>query len=184
MRLKLPALILCVCLAPSILARGQAEADGCGDDKAKFDVKSEKTHAEPAAPAAGQAQIVFIETLGECGGCSSPSMRFGGDGDWPGANKGNSYFAVNTAQGNHRVCASWQGNFGDTKQVPRWIDFAAVAGHVYYFEANVAVTSRLTGVGLDASTELTGVMTFSRVSDDEGRRLVKAYALSVSKPRK
>jgi hypothetical protein len=178
--------ILMLFLAFACAARSGAAAmpDGCGEDKAKFDVATRKGQPEPAPPGAGKAQIVFIETLDGCAGCSTPPMRFGGDGEWAGADKGDSYFTVDVLPGVHHLCAAWQGSFGESKKEPRWIEFAAAAGKVYYFEAKVAIVTRLTGVGIDATTETDGTVNFAQLSEDEGKRRVNASALSVSKRKK
>lgn len=156
-----------------------AANDGCGDDKVKFDVVTRKGQPEPAPPAAGNAQVVFIEVADECGGCSLPPIRFGTDGQWSGANRGNSYFAVDVAPGIHHLCAAVQGSIGSSKQDPRWVDFAAAAGKVYYFLAKVSIVSRLTGVGIDANLEVNGTYNFVQVSEEEGKRRMNGSPRSV-----
>ena len=175
-------LLLCASLLAVVQARAKTVLpEACGEDKVKFDVTTRNGQPEPAPPEAGKAQIVFIETLDGCPGCSTPAMRFGGDGAWAGANKGNSYFTVDVWPGEHHLCAAWQGSFGESKQEPRWVNFAAAAGKVYYFEAKVTIVTRLTGVGLDSVIEMDGSVTFAQLTDEEGKRRVKKSALSISK---
>ena len=45
----------------AVQARATTLPDACGDDKIKFDVKTEKSKTAPLPPAAGKAQIVFID---------------------------------------------------------------------------------------------------------------------------
>jgi len=150
----------------------------------KFDVVTRKGKPDPAPPAAGNAQIVFIETADECGGCSLSPIRFGVDRQWSGANRGSSYFAADVAPGIHHLCAAVQGSIGSSKQEPRWVDFAAAAGKVYYFLATVSIVSRLRGVGIDADLELNGTYDFVQVSEEEGTRRMKASPRSVWRLRK
>jgi hypothetical protein len=84
--------------------------DGCGDDHARFDVKTEKDAPAPAPPQAGKARIVFIGRIDApgCLGCSVFSPRIGVDGSWVGATKGDSYFVLDVDPGVHHVCADWK----------------------------------------------------------------------------
>ena len=128
---------------------------------------------------------MFIETVDECGGCTTPPLRFGVDGQWLGANRGNSYFAVDVVPGIHHLCALSQGSLGPSKPEVRWVNFAAAADRVYYFVANLSVISRLQGVGLDGTLELQqGAVNFAQVSEEEGKRRMKASPLSVWRRKK
>ena len=109
MKLSLRTFFLCA----SLVCAGQVWAntlpDSCGDDKVKFDVKTEKNQAAPAGPAEGKAQIVFVENENQViGPFMHATVRFGMDGAWVGANSGNSYFALTVDPGVHHSCASWQ----------------------------------------------------------------------------
>jgi hypothetical protein len=184
MKRSLAIFLLLASLAYAAQAWAATLPDPCGDDKVKFDVATKKGQPDPAPPAAGNAQIVFIEAVDECGGCTIPPLRFGGEGAWSGANKGNSYFTVDVLPGEHHLCAAWQGTFGVSRQEPRWANFVALPDKVYYFEARVTIVSRLSGVGIDARIEVDGTVNFLQVSEEEGKRRVKASALSISKRKK
>jgi len=135
---KLVVLLLCVSLLPAMQARAKDKTilpDACGDDSAKFDVTTEKDKPAPGPPAAGMAQIVFIES-----GNLGQIFRYGIDGSWVGANHKDSYFAVDVAPGDHHLCMSLQLNGLNSEKVrqkyARLLSFTAEAGKVYYFEAS------------------------------------------------
>jgi hypothetical protein len=187
MKPTLSAFLLCVPLVFALQARATVLPDACGDDKVKFDVSTQKAQPAPAPPAAGKAQIVFVETMDKpwgCLECGSPTTRFGMDSAWVGANKGNSYFTLDVAPGEHKVCADWQSVFGALKQKTGVTSFTAEAGKVYYFEAKVEFEVHQYGVGPGSNTEIDRHFKFSQLSDDEGQYRVKASALSTFKPNK
>ncbi|MFY9854407.1 MAG: hypothetical protein WAK26_11085, partial [Terracidiphilus sp.] len=86
-----PALVILL-LSASFAVAAQAWAttlpDACGDDKIKFDVKTEEGQHTPAPPPAGKALIVFIENDDKEIGCVAlceVTTRVGMDGAWVGA---------------------------------------------------------------------------------------------------
>jgi len=95
MNFRLVVLFLCASLASAVQARATILPDACGDDKVKFDVRTEMSTTAPAPPAEGKAQIVFIENENHMiGPFMYATVRFGLDGSWAGANNNNSYFTV------------------------------------------------------------------------------------------
>lgn len=157
-----------VSLALGLQARCTTLPDACGDNKTQFDVKTLKNQPAPAPPAAGKAQIVFVEEENQwVAPFTNATVRFGMDGAWVGANEGNSYFTIDVAPGTHHLCASWQG----TKNLGL-APITAEPGKVYYFAARVNVESKYS-VAFD----------FSPLNDDEGKYRVKAGKLSTSKPK-
>ena len=167
MKPSLRAFFLCASLACAGQVRATALPDSCGDDKVKFDVKTEEGQPPPAGPAEGKAQIVFIENENQMiGPFMHATVRLGMDGAWVGANYGKSYFALTVAPGVHHLCASWEGKNVEATS------FTAEPGHVYYFAAQVTVNSRAS-------------ITFglSQLNEDEGRYRVKTWKLSTSKPK-
>jgi hypothetical protein len=107
MKPSLRAFFLCASLACAGQVRATALPDSCGDDKVKFDVKTEEGQPPPAGPTEGKAQIVFIENENQMiGPFMHATVRLGMDGAWVGANYGNSYFALTVAPGVHHLCAS------------------------------------------------------------------------------
>lgn len=87
--------------------------DACGDDKTGFDIKIKKDQPPPAAPEAGKALIVFVETAPShalaagghttvmTNGATGQSMVMGGGG----AVSSFSFLALPDAEGRYRVKA-------------------------------------------------------------------------------
>jgi hypothetical protein len=170
MTLSLRAFFLCVSLACAGQAGAATLPDSCGADNVKFDVKTEKNQAAFAGPADGKAEIVFIENQNQM---ITPfhysTVRFGMDGAWVGANKGNSYFVLTVAPGVHHLCASWQSDLEKLKKNVKLTSFTAEPGQVYYFAGEI-VASRDTLI-----------FNFSELNEDEGKYQVKSFKLSASK---
>jgi hypothetical protein len=173
MKPVLTAFFLCVSLACAGQVWATALPDSCGDDKVKFEVKTEEAQPAPAGPAAGKAQIVFIETENQMVvPFHSATVRFGMDGAWVGANYSNSYFALTVDPGVHHLCASWQSALGSLKKNVDVTSFTAKPGQVYYFAAQVTVASR--------DSVIFGL---SQLNEDAGKYRVKLSKLSTSKPK-
>ena len=170
MRSKFAVLALAVLLVAAIQAKASKLPDSCGNEKIKFEVKTQKGQTAPAAPEAGKAQLILIQTenhlvsvLGDA------TIRFGLDGTWAGATNGNSYFMLEVAPGVHHVCANWQSG---VKRLARIVDLTSLkaeAGRTYYFQADVNVDQESVNL--------------SRPDDDKGRYLVGISGLSTSKPK-
>jgi hypothetical protein len=127
MKLNSGILLLCACLVLVAQARATDLPDACGKDAAKFDVTKKAGQPVPAAPAAGKAQIIFFED-----GDFIATARFGMDGVWVGADKGNSYFAVDVSPGLHHLCGNLQGK-GQFDLIPIRVE----PGKVYFFAAQI-----------------------------------------------
>jgi hypothetical protein len=180
MRLKMCALFLGVLLISAAQAGATILPDACGDDRVKFEVKTEKGQPAPPAPPEGKAQIVFVENENHMiGAFMYATVRFGMDGAWTGANYSNSYFVLNVEPGVHHLCASWQSSTVFKKMIDV-ASFTAEPGKVYYFAADVMVTG--TGSGKEESNNYD--FHLSQLNEDEGKYRVKAWKLSTSKPNK
>jgi hypothetical protein len=185
-KLKVSALVVLAFLASTASAK-TVLPDACGDSKTNFDVKTQADQPEPAAPAAGKAQIVFIETIDKPFGCGmsttgcSPTYRFGLDGTWAGATKGNSYFVVSVDPGVHHVCTVSGKNVGVDS-------FTAEAGKVYYYQAKVVIKRSAVSInGPDAMGSgqmINKDFDFSQVNEDQGKYRIKASELATSTPKK
>jgi|HubBroStandDraft_1064217.scaffolds.fasta_scaffold07055_5 hypothetical protein len=171
-------LLLCVLLLTAAQAKAKTVLpDACGDDSIKFDMKTEKNQPAPAGPADGKAQIVFIESVPQ-EGPFVPSVRYGVDGSWAGANKGNSYFVLNVDPGTRHICVSAQGvHSAMAKDFVDMATLTAEAGKVYYFEAAFNVIGGRAGGG---------VLSFglSPLDEDTGKYRVKAWKLATWKTNK
>ena len=179
MKSKILLLLLCAPLVSGVCASAKTVLpDSCGSDSVKFDVKTEKDQPPPAAPAEGKAQIVLVGTVPvESALARFPVIRFGVNGTWVGANRGNSYFALDVAPGPQNVCVSAQGVMqGMAKDLVDMQTFNAEAGKVYYLEARFGMMGGPGG----------GVVTFglAPLNENEGKYRVKAWKLSTWKTNK
>jgi hypothetical protein len=184
MKLRLVVLLLGASLLPAVQARATILPDACGPDNVKFDVKTTEQNLAtpaPAPPEAGKAQIVFIESLWpNCNyGCGIVA-RYGMDGAWIGANKGNSFFSLSVAPGTHHLCVSIQGGGlqgnAFTKIGIDMASFSAEPGKVYYFAAEFNVI-RSGGGGVTQ-------FALSPLDEDTGKFRVKSSKLATSTPKK
>jgi hypothetical protein len=171
MKLGCSAFFLCASLACAGQVWATTLPDSCGDDKVKFDVNTKEGQPPPAGPVEGKAVIIFIENQNQM---ITPfhyaTVRFGMDGAWVGANKGNSYFGLTVDPGVHHLCASWQSDLEQLKKNVKLTSFTAEPGQVYYFAGEIL-----------ASRD-TLIFSFSQLNEDEGKYRVKALKLSTSKP--
>ena len=168
MKLSLSAFLLCASLACAGQVCATGLPDSCGDDKVKFDVKTEKGQPAPAKPAEGKAQIVFMESENQpVAPFHDATVRFGMDGAWVGATHGDSYFALTVEPGVHHLCASWQSHTG--KKDVDVTSFTAERGQIYYFAAQITVNPSSVVFGL------------SQLNEDEGKYRLKTWKLSTSK---
>jgi len=150
-------------------------APGCGDPNAKFEVKTNKEH-HPVQPEAGKALLYFIEDDSNWEMNPRPTTRMGVDGEWMGANHGNSYFFISVDPGVHHLCASWQPAVLPLKvKKAAAAHFTAEAGGVYYFEVKNTWWREHGG---------TGVISLDPLDSDEGQLLASKFALSTSQPKK
>ncbi len=169
-------MLLCAFLACAGQAQATTLPDACGDDKVKFDFKTEKNQPAPAPPEPGKAQIVFVENENQMiGPFMYATVRYGMDGAWVGANKGDSYFTVTVDPGVHHLCASWQSAIHMLKKNIDVAFFTAEPGKVYYFAAQVLVIP----TGKNSANYTFGL---SQLNEDEGKYRVKAWKRATSKP--
>jgi hypothetical protein len=164
--------------------------DACGNPEVKFDIDFTKNPPPPAAPAAGKAQIVFIEVG------PGATIRFGMDGKWLGATKGDSWFAVDVDPGEHHFCGAWQSSFKTLQKNLGMTKFTAEAGKTYYVEFKISATHTGGGFTTVHNSATGGVSTVSNpgtstlstdmgtVDEDEGRFRIKSGKLAAAKPDK
>jgi len=173
------ALLFAGTLALPVRSSAAILADACGDDKTIFDVKTEKDQPPPAPPDTGSAQIVFIEEFdhgpGFCVECDV-TTRIGVDGNWVGANRGNSYFAYTVTPGLHHLCGNWQSKVGDLRKKVGLASVNAEAGKVYYFGIKVRERQYKTGMVYELSV--------AALDEDEGKYLMKVSALAAAAAKK
>jgi hypothetical protein len=169
MKNKIALLALCMFISAAGI-EAQSLPNGCGNDKAKFEVNT--TDAAPPAltPENGKALVVFIETPLSGGHLTWPtvSTRFAIDNIWVGANMNNSYFTVSVTPGDHLVCSGRQGYHAED-----WADSSplfAEAGKVYFFESKVDYYRN--------ESDKDRAFHFKQITADQGRACLKASKLS------
>jgi len=181
MRAGFGILLLVAALACPLGLRATTLPDACGDDKVRFDVKTQKNQPAPAAPDRASAQIVFIESFeyvgGFCVDCKV-TTRVGVDGAWAGANYGNSYFVYTVPAGEHHLCVDWQSSLGALKKKVGLASLNAEAGKVYYYQTRV----RIEYYESDKRTE--NHLDLALLDPDEGGYLVKIDPLAAATPKK
>ncbi len=131
--------------APAIATHAQNNQDaatltraaGCGASDVEFNVKTDRIQRPTAQPAPGKA-LVYIFNVYRSGASfniGSVTVRVGLDGDWVGANHGDSYFYFPVDPGDHRICAEWQSSFERLSRLASAASLSAEPGKVYYFRA-------------------------------------------------
>jgi len=180
--------VLLVCGLLAFAAQALAKTilpDACGDDGVKFEVTALKNAPPPAPPADGKAQIVFIEDESQgLGFGMHATIRYGLDGAWAGANNGNTFFVMNVEPGEHHLCVSWQSALKMLKKSIDVASFTAEAGKVYYYSADIKITTirgasgpGVTSGGGGANIDF-GLLP---LNEDEGKYRVKAGKLATWK---
>jgi hypothetical protein len=135
---------LLIMLAVPVFAQDQATAArtaaGCGADNVQFDVKTDKSrHPQGQAPP-GKALVYVFEverTDAQALKIGAVTIRIGLDGQWVGANHGNTYFYFPVDPGDHNLCANWQSTFGRFSKLAAAVSLTAETGQVYYFLTKV-----------------------------------------------
>lgn len=128
----------------------QAAQSACGPANLMFSVKIDGTQ-HPAPEADTDKSLVYvIEDLGQCPDCyddrslfsivsdvSGAVIKFGADGSWVGASRGDSYFFFTTSPGEHHICANWQSSLEERSHAYAFTDLTTESGKVYYVRARL-----------------------------------------------
>jgi hypothetical protein len=135
---------LFVLSAAPALAQDQAmaarAAAGCGSDNVQYDVKTDKSQHPLGQVPDGKALIYIFEqekTDAEAFKIGAVTIRVGLDGQWIGANHGNTYFYFPVDPGDHSICANWQSSIGKLAKQASAASLSAEAGQSYYFQVRV-----------------------------------------------
>jgi len=165
------SILLFACLVSAIPAGAVTLPDSCGNEQARFDVKTRKDAPALAPAEDGKARIVLMESENlRVTPFTQATVRFGMDGAWVGADYGTSYFVLTVDPGVHHVCANWQSSLGRFKKESDALSFTAEAGKTYYFSA--AIT---------AESENVVDFALAQLNDDQGKYRIKFARLSSSK---
>jgi hypothetical protein len=147
----------------------------CGPSSTVFKVHRDSHPPALAAPAPGEAQIVFIH---DAGGDDSlglvrlgyPTSIYAIDGKWEGANHGDSWFSVFVAPGEHHVCTELQSSL--VNQRTELAHLTAVTGQTYYFRTRLILSRAVELLDLEL------------IDSDQGKYLTQVFALSKSTSKK
>jgi hypothetical protein len=158
--------------------------EACGDEKVSFDIQLQKNAPAPAIPEAGKGQVIFVEksqkppTIGclSAGVSCNDVTRFGVDGGWVGATKGNSYFTISLEPGVHHVCAVVG---KEVEAQPLTVE----VGHAYYFQVEYKAEGRQYGTASEPNYQVEKNVRFSMLNEDQGKYRIKASALSIATPK-
>ncbi|HTU35806.1 MAG TPA: hypothetical protein VMF66_18540 [Candidatus Acidoferrum sp.] len=130
-------------LAMPVFAQDQAmaarTAAGCGADNTQYAVKTDKAQ-HPQGQIPGGKALVYVfeqEKVGPGFKIGAVTVRVGLDGQWIGANHGNTYFFFAVAPGDHSICANWQSSIGRLAKLASAASLTAAPGQTYYFQARV-----------------------------------------------
>ncbi|MGA2808848.1 MAG: hypothetical protein ABSE87_11990 [Terracidiphilus sp.] len=135
MKPRFAVLLASASLAIAVQAGGATLPAACGREEVKLNVTTQKRQPGGPAASADRSTLIFVQRNSLCVGCST--TRVGLDGTWVGADKGNSFFAVTVAPGEHHVCASWGAPLARTENKIGLTELTAEAGQMYYFEIAV-----------------------------------------------
>jgi len=126
-----------------VFAQDQATAArvqaGCGADNTQFDVKTDKSqHPQGQIPDGKALVYVFEYEKYDVGfKIGAVTIRVGVDGQWIGANHGNTYFYFAVDPGDHNICANWQSSIGKLAKQASAASLSAESGQTYYFQVRV-----------------------------------------------
>jgi hypothetical protein len=142
----------------------------CGPENVGFKVKLSDAPHTPVQPEPGKAVAYLFHDAGTDYTFAYPTVKLGIDGEWVGANHGNSYFAVSMNPGEHHLCATLQSSIVDDRV--ELAHFTAEAGKVYYYRTRLV---------LSGSVEL---LELGPIDNDQGAYLIATFSLSVSRAKK
>lgn len=116
-------------------------AAGCGPLKEQYRVKVDKTKHAVMQPEAGKALVyVIVEEYPrpqDWTYVGNITTRVGLDGNWVGANYGESYVSFAVEPGEHHLCADWQSVLKSRQRLSDAMDLAAEAGKTYFYRAKL-----------------------------------------------
>ncbi len=177
---RMLALSLFVMLAVPVFAQDQATAArtaaGCGAENIQFDVKTDKSQHPQGQVAEGKALVYVFEAERSDAGSlkiGAATIRIGLDGQWVGANHGNTYFYFQVDPGVHNLCANWQSTFGRISKLASAVSLTAETGQVYYFQTKV-----------DERTHDNPAVWMEAVDPAEAKLLIASASLSNFHPKK
>ena len=164
LKLEATFLLSSFLIVPVVASCASVLPDACGNEKVSFEIELQKNPPAPAAPEPGKSQIFFIEKSQKppAIGCFSAGVscndvtRFGVDGAWVGATKGNSYLTISLEPGVHHLCAVVG---KEIKAEPVTVE----ADHAYYFQVEFEAEGRQYGTAKEPNYQVEKNVKFSNV---------------------
>ncbi len=144
----------------------------CGPAATNFKVALNKAPGAPAPRDPSKAQVYFIHDAGSRSGSTLgyPTTKLAIDGNWVGANHGDSWFSIAVTPGEHHVCATLQSSIvGHRVELAH---FTAEPGKVYYFRTRLVMSGEVE------------LLELTRIDSDEGAYSVSSNPMSVATPKK
>jgi hypothetical protein len=147
-------------------------ASACGPANVNYKVSFDRSQHAPVPPEAGKALVYFLQDDGSgVGGTTlgSQTTRSAVDGAWLGANRGNSWFAVAVAPGEHHVCTALQSSLVQRLELAH---FTAEQGKSYFFRTRLFISGSAF------------LLDFAPVDSDEADYLISLYPKATATAKK
>jgi hypothetical protein len=176
----LKLLIAVILIGLPVYAQAQSSQDqsagGCGSSKDGWDVSTTKQPPPAPKPESGKALVYIIQTMVDAPpiGGNKATTRLGMDGNWIGANHGNSYFYFSVDPGEHSLCTDWQSVLYTRSGLVSATDLNAQAGEMYYFRISVR----------DVTNYRDGDVEIAPMARAEARLLLQDSQFATSHPKK
>jgi hypothetical protein len=147
-------------------------ASACGPANVNYKVSLDRSQRGPIPPETGKARVYFLQDDGSgVGGTTlgSQTTRYAVDGAWLGADRGNSWFAVAVAPGEHHVCTEIQSSLVQRLELAH---FTAEAGKSYFFRNRLFVSG------------YAYLLDFEPANSDEAAFLISLYPMATATAKK
>jgi hypothetical protein len=132
-------------------------------------VKKDKKQHAVAQPESGHALVyVIVQERREPNAAQigDVTTRVGLDGNWVGANHGQSYLSFAAARGEHQICTDWQSWLKAAQETSAAANLTAEAGKTYFFRAELTIpwADHPAGLRLHAVEEAEGLLLISKTA--------------------
>ncbi len=170
--------------ASAIAQTSSVTQTACGPDDTQFKVKTDTSQVAVHDLDPSKALVYVVEDQ-KFKGLRDVTARVGLDGNWVGANRGNSYLSFAVSPGEHHLCTDWVSEFLPGGRSLSLSSLNAEAGKVYYFRARTTGgqgSALMNTGGLQIADN--GSIDLTQIDPDEGKMLVLHSAPSISHPKK
>jgi hypothetical protein len=142
----------------------------CGAGSVSFKVTLNESQHTLVTPEPGKALVYFIHDAGTNWTVRYPTVKVALDGNWVGANHGNSYFSVSVDPGEHHMCIALQSTAVGTRM--ELAHFTAAADTAYYYRTRLLVANGL------------ALLELAPLDTDQVKFLVSSFPLALASPKK